>query len=278
MIHDIEYLKFVQYILDNGFKQFDRTGTGTLSVFGGQSRYDLTKGFPLLTTKRVPFQMVVKELLWFLRGQTDNSILTEQNVHIWDGNAGDSNDLGTVYGHNWRYFGAPYNGCDKDYTGKGVDQIQRVLDILDEIASGDYTNSRRMVVSSWDPVSLHEAALPPCHMSFQFLYNQTTNELSLHMYQRSADFGLGVPFNIASYSILLSVIAQMKGMVAKEFIHSFGEAHIYLDHIDQLKLQLEREPREAPKLLIGNLVDETQFDAMVANYNPHPTIKMRMSV
>ncbi len=135
-----------------------------------------------------------------------------------------------------------------------------------------------MIVTAWDPTSLQEAALPPCHMTFQFLYNQGTKELSLHMYQRSADFGLGVPFNIASYSILLSVIAQMKGMIAKEFIHSFGEAHVYLDHVEQLKLQLQRDPREAPKLLIGNLVDEKQFDAMVTNYNPHPTIKMTMSV
>jgi dihydrofolate reductase/thymidylate synthase len=283
-----QYLDLVREILEKGNRRGDRTGTGTLSVFGRSMRFDLRGGrIPLLTTKRVYWKGVVEELLWFISGSTDARVLARSGVHIWDGNTSreflDSRglthykegDIGAGYGYQWRHFGAEYKGMDADYTGQGVDQL---ADLIKTIKANP--TDRRMILSAWNPADLGKMVLPPCHMFAQFYVND--GELSCLMHQRSCDMGLGVPFNIASYALLTHMIAQVCGLRAGEFIHSMGDCHVYLNHIDALKQQLEREPRDFPTLKINpEVTDIDAFkadDFTLSDYNPHPTIAMPMAV
>ncbi|WEL37761.1 thymidylate synthase [Encephalitozoon hellem] len=284
-----QYLDLVKHILESGVKRMDRTGTGTLSVFGATMRFSLEDNtFPLLTTKRVFYKGVVEELLFFLRGQTDSKILEKKGVRIWERNGSkeflqslgidrEEGDLGPIYGFQWRHFGAPYETSGSSYEGKGVDQIKDVVDMIRK-----NPNSRRMVVCAWNPVALGEMALPPCHVLFQF--NVMEGKLNCAMYQRSGDVGLGVPFNIASYSLLTIMVAHLTGLQPGEFVHFLGDTHIYLDHVDSLRLQLERVPRPFPKLFVRpkesreRLEDFEYEDFLLVGYDPHPPIKMDMSV
>jgi thymidylate synthase len=261
-----------------------------MSVFGAGMHFSLRGGIiPLLTTKRVAWVTCLKELLWFIRGCTDNAILKEQGVHIWDANARREfldgrglthlreNDLGPVYGHQWRHFNAPYTGCDTDYSGKGVDQLASIIATLKDPAQ---RTSRRMVMSAWNPQQLDEMALPPCHVLVQFNVSEG-DLLSCALYQRSGDVGLGVPFNIASYALLTHLLAHHCGLRAHEFIYTVGNAHIYEEHICALQLQIEREPYPFPVLeIIGGpkerIEDYIPADFVVRNYTYHPPIKMEM--
>lgn len=253
---EYQYLDQIQQILSNGAKKDDRTGTGTLSIFGMQSRYSLRNNtIPLLTTKRVFWRGVVEELLWFIRGSTNAKELAQTGVHIWDANGKrefldslgltnrEEGDLGPVYGFQWRHFGAEYKTMHTDYSGKGIDQLKNVIDKIK-----NNPNDRRIIMSAWNPTDLDKMALPPCHCMVQFYV--ANNELSCQLYQRSADMGLGVPFNIASYSLLTYMIAMVCDLKPGEFIHTLGDAHIYLNHIDALKEQIKRKPRPFPKLKI----------------------------
>ncbi|KAL8464527.1 hypothetical protein ACS0TY_034159 [Phlomoides rotata] len=245
------YLRLVQEIISNGSKKDDRTGTGTLSKFGCQMRFNLRKSFPLLTTKRVFWRGVVEELLWFISGSTNATILQEKGIHIWDGNASrefldsiglthrEEGDLGPVYGFQWRHFGATYTNMHADYTGQGFDQL---LDVIDKIKNKP--DDRRIILSAWNPSDLKLMALPPCHMFAQFYV--ANGELSCQMYQRSADMGLGVPFNIASYALLTCMIAHVCGLVPGDFVHVIGDAHVYRNHITPLQEQLKKLPRPFP--------------------------------
>ncbi|OQV17793.1 Thymidylate synthase [Hypsibius exemplaris] len=291
MIHshdEQQYLDQLRYILDKGNFKDDRTGVGTLSVFGMQSRYSLRDGvFPLLTTKKVYWRAVVEELLWFIRGATNGRELSEKNVRIWDANGSrqyldsiglqhrEEGDLGPVYGFQWRHFGAEYTDCHADYTGKGVDQLKNVIETIKK-----NPNDRRMIVCAWNPADLSKMALPPCHAFAQFYV--ANGELSCQMNQRSADMGLGVPFNIASYSLLTCMIAHLTGLKPGEFIHILGDAHIYVNHVDALKQQLLRTPNPFPRLEIkrhvDNIEDFTLEDFILTGYNPHPPVKMAMAV
>ena len=285
-----QYLDFLQHILDNGFQKPDRTNTGIISTFGYQMRFDLTKGFPLLTTKRVHFKSIVHELIWFIKGDTNIKYLVDNDVRIWNewpyrnftksadfkGENQDEfveliktdlefakkhGDLGPVYGKQWRDF----NGFDQLAT------------IIDQIKNNP--DSRRLIVNSWNPPQIKDMALPPCHMMFQFYVSD--NKLSLQMYQRSADAFLGVPFNIASYALLLMLVAKVCNLEAYEFVHTVGDAHIYLNHLEQVNLQLKREPKPLPKLLLAdkvNIEDFTFDDIKLMSYNPHPTIKGKVAV
>lgn len=262
-----QYLDHLEYIFKNGAKKGDRTGVGTVSVFGWQSRYDLSEGFPMVTTKKLPFKLIAHELLWFLKGETNIQYLLDNNVHIWDAWADENGDLGPVYGKQWRSF----EGAD----GKTVDQIADLVDGLKNDPDG-----RRHIVSAWNPVEVKDMALPPCHMMFQcYVVN---GKLSLQMYQRSADMFLGVPFNIASYSLLTLMIAQVCGYEPGEFIHTFGDSHIYLNHFDQVKEQLAREPRELPQMKLNpnvkSIFDFTIDDFELVGYDPHPVIKAPVAV
>jgi thymidylate synthase len=282
------YLNTVRDILETGSKKTDRTGTGTLSKFGVQMRYDLsTDSFPLLTTKRVYWKGVVEELLWIISGKTDTNILAKKGVHFWDENTSREfldncgfldrkvGDLGPGYGFQWRHFGATYVDAQTNYVGQGVDQLAECIRKIKESP-----DDRRIVLSAWNPSDLDMMALPPCHMFCQFYVNN--GALSCQMYQRSADLGLGVPFNIASYSLLTKMIAHICGLTCGEFIHCIGDAHIYLNHIDALKKQLEREPRDFPTLRIisdkTSIDDFSEEDFELSNYNPYPNIKMKMAV
>ena len=284
-----QYLDLIRTILDTGCTKGDRTGTGTISLFGAQMRFSLRDGtLPLLTTKRVFYRGVLEELLWFLRADTDADHLAQKGVHIWDANGSreflDSrglrdnrvNDLGPVYGFQWRHFGAEYTNCDADYNGKGYDQIRQVIETLRKDP-----NDRRMIVSAWNPAALQHMALPPCHMLAQFYVNDR-RELSCMLYQRSCDMGLGVPFNIASYALLTAIIAKATGLGMGEFVHTLGDAHVYLNHVEALKQQLDRTPRAFPKLAMVNdrdaIEDFTIDDFELRDYFPHPTIKMDMAV
>ncbi|GAU98123.1 hypothetical protein RvY_09306 [Ramazzottius varieornatus] len=287
--HDEEqYLDQLRYIMDRGVIKSDRTGVGTMSVFGMQSRYSLEEGvFPLLTTKRVYWRGVVEELLWFIAGKTNAQDLRNKNVHIWDGNASrqyldsiglhhrEEGDLGPVYGFQWRHFGAEYIDCNADYSGKGIDQLQQIVDTIK-----NNPNDRRMIMCAWNPADLLKMALPPCHALVQFYVSD--GGLSCQMYQRSADMGLGVPFNIASYSLLTYMIAHVTGLRPAEFIHTLGDAHIYLNHADVLKEQVERVPRAFPKLNIKRNVDyihDFKFeDFVLTGYEPHAPLKMAMAL
>ncbi|MBP3776674.1 MAG: thymidylate synthase [Prevotella sp.] len=262
-----QYLDILNRILTEGAQKGDRTGTGTISIFGTQSRYNLDDGFPLLTTKKLYLKGIIYELLWFLKGSTNIKYLQENNVHIWDEWADENGELGPVYGHQWRSW--------PDYDGGVIDQIQYVVDQLKT-----NPNSRRMIVSAWNVAEVNKMALPPCHTIFQFYV--ADGRLSLQLYQRSADTFLGVPFNIASYALLLQMMAQVTGLKAGDFIHTTGDTHLYLNHIEQAKLQLTREPRPLPKMTINpdvkNIFDFKYEDFKLEGYDPWPHIKAEVSV
>ncbi len=262
-----QYLSLVRHILDHGAKKTDRTGTGTLSVFGGQLRFDLGDGFPLVTTKKLHLRSIIYELLWFLRGDTNVRWLHENKVTIWDEWADSNGDLGPVYGYQWRSWPAP--------DGRHIDQLAR---IIDEIKRNP--DSRRLVVSAWNVADLDRMALQPCHALFQFYV--ADGRLSCHMYQRSADVFLGVPFNIASYALLTLMVAQVCGLQPGDFVLSFGDVHLYLNHIEQAREQLSREPRPLPTMRLNpevTSIDDFKFsDFTLENYDPHPSIKAPIAV
>ncbi|XP_061255801.1 thymidylate synthase isoform X1 [Bos javanicus] len=322
---ELQYLGQIEHILRCGFRRDDRTGTGTLSVFGMQARYNLRDEFPLLTTKRVFWKGVLEELLWFIKGSTNAKELSSKGVKIWDANGSRDfldglgfsdraeGDLGPVYGFQWRHFGAEYKDMDSEYSGQGVDQLQKVIDTIKT-----NPNDRRIILCAWNPKDLPLMALPPCHALCQFYV--VNGELSCQLYQRSGDMGLGVPFNIASYALLTYMIAHITDLKPGDFVHTLGDAHIYLNHIEPLKTQalmelrgqssrsvdgdgqagtsrwapvatdterdrcceLQREPRPFPKLKIlrkVETIDDFQAeDFQIEGYNPHPTIKMEMAV
>jgi thymidylate synthase len=265
------YLDMLRFVLEHGERREDRTGTGTLSVFGYQNRYDLAQGFPLLSTKKVHFKSVVHELLWILKGETNIRGLNEAGVGIWDEWADADGELGPVYGHQWRHFGGPLGG-----PGGGVDQVREVLEQIKK-----NPRSRRLLVSAWNPVDVPRMALPPCHTLFQF-YVHTDGRLDCHLYQRSADIFLGVPFNIASYALLTHLVAQACGLKPGTFVHSFGDLHLYLNHQDQAHIQLAREPRALPHLALNPAVKDLfafkYEDISLENYDPHPAIKAQVAV
>ena len=256
-----QYLNLLNRILTEGTQKGDRTGTGTLSIFGHQMRFDLRDGFPLLTTKKLHLKSIIYELLWFLRGDTNVRYLQEHGVRIWNEWADENGELGPVYGHQWRSW--------PDYKGGTIDQIKNVVDMIKH-----NPNSRRMLVTAWNPAEVEDMALPPCHCLFQFYVAE--GRLSLQLYQRSADSFLGVPFNIASYALLLQMIAQVTGLEAGEFIHTTGDTHLYLNHLEQAKLQLTREPRPLPKMKINpdvkDIFDFKYEDFELIGYDPLPHI------
>ncbi|WP_455086240.1 thymidylate synthase [Prevotella denticola] len=262
-----QYLNLLNRILTEGSQKGDRTGTGTLSVFGNQMRFDLRDGFPLLTTKKLHLKSIIYELLWFLKGDTNVHYLQEHGVRIWNEWADENGNLGPVYGHQWRSW--------PDYKGGTIDQISNVVEKIRHCPE-----SRRMLVTAWNPAEVDEMALPPCHCLFQFYV--ADGRLSLQLYQRSADTFLGVPFNIASYALLLQMMAQVTGLEAGEFIHTTGDTHLYLNHLEQAKLQLTREPRPLPKMKINpDVKDIFSFryeDFELTDYHPWPHISAEVAV
>jgi len=263
----LPYLELLQHVLDHGDRKEDRTNTGTLSIFGHQLRFDLAAGFPLATTKKIHFHSVVHELLWFLAGDTNVRYLDEHGVKIWDEWADGTGNLGPIYGAQWRSWRAA--------DGRPIDQIRGVLDSI-----RDNPDSRRHIVSAWNVGDLPDMRLPPCHILFQF--HVVNGRLSCHLYQRSADVFLGVPFNIASYALLTMMVAQVCDLVPGEFVHSFGDAHLYLNHLDQARTQLAREPRRLPTVrlnpAIRSLFDFRFGDVTLLDYDPHPAIKAPVAV
>ncbi len=272
-----QYLDLIQHVIDNGTVKEDRTGTGTKSVFGYQMRFDLSKGFPMVTTKKLHLKSIIYELLWFLKGDTNIAYLKENGVKIWDAWADENGDLGPVYGHQWR-----------NWNDEEIDQIKEVIETIKT-----NPDSRRMLVSAWNPsvlpdtsvgfaenVNNNKAALPPCHAFFQFYVSN--GKLSCQLYQRSADIFLGVPFNIASYALLTMMIAKVAGLEYGDFVHTFGDAHIYNDHMEQINLQLSRKPKALPEMEINpnikNIFDFTFKDFNLVDYNHHPHIKGKVSV
>lgn len=262
-----QYQNLLRHILENGTRKEDRTGTGTLSCFGYQMRFDLSEGFPLLTTKKLHVKSIIHELLWFLKGDTNIKYLKENGVRIWDEWADENGDLGPVYGYQWRNWPTP--------DGGHIDQIANVVDMIRK-----KPDSRRLIVTAWNPADVERMALPPCHCLFQFYV--ADGKLSCQLYQRSADTFLGVPFNIASYALLTLMIAQVCGLEPGEFVHSFGDVHLYLNHLEQAELQLSREPRPLPKMLIDPSVKDIfafEYDHFtLQDYDPHPHIKASVSV
>ncbi len=262
-----QYLDLLDRILTEGVKKEDRTGTGTISVFGNQMRFNLEEGFPLLTTKKLHLKSIIYELLWFLRGDTNIKYLKDHGVSIWDEWADENGDLGPVYGHQWRSW--------PDENGGTIDQIQNVVNQI-----RNNPDSRRMIVSAWNVAEVERMALPPCHTMFQFYV--ANGRLSLQLYQRSADTFLGVPFNIASYALLLQMMAQVTGLKAGDFIHTTGDTHLYLNHIEQAKLQLTRSPRPLPRMVINpdvkDIFDFKYEDFQLEGYAPWPHIKAAVSV
>ncbi len=258
-----QYHELLKFVLNNGLKKEDRTGTGTISIFGYQNRYNLNEGFPLLTTKKVHFRSIVYELLWFLKGDTNIKYLKDNGVSIWNEWSDENGDLGPVYGHQWRSF-----------NGK-VDQISN---LIEEIKKN--RNSRRLIVSAWNPIDIPKMALPPCHSLFQFYVQE--DRLSCQLYQRSADAFLGVPFNIASYVLLTIMIAKVVDLKLGDFIHSFGDLHIYNNHIEQVNLQLSRNFKELPRVKLNpevkSIFDFHYEDIILENYDPHPFIKAPVAV
>ncbi len=261
------YLDLVQRILDEGVDKDDRTGTGTISVFGHQMRFDLADGFPLVTTKKVHLKSIVHELLWFLRGETNAKSLQEVGVSIWDEWAAPDGELGPVYGRQWRAWEGP--------DGRPIDQL---ADVVQQIRENP--DSRRLIVSAWNVGDVPRMALPPCHLLFQF--HVAAGRLSCQLYQRSADVFLGVPFNIASYALLTHLVARATGLEPGEFVHTFGDAHLYRNHLDQARLQLSREPRPRPELRLAPDVDDLfsfeYGDIEIVGYDPHPRIRAEVSV
>ncbi len=262
-----QYEKFLQYVYENGVMKSDRTGTGTKSVFGYQMRFNLQEGFPLVTTKKVHLKSIIHELLWFLKGETNIAYLKENGVSIWDEWADENGDLGPVYGKQWRSWSGP--------DGHVIDQITEVVETLKK-----NPDSRRMIVSAWNPADLPKMALAPCHCLFQFYV--ADGKLSCQLYQRSADIFLGVPFNIASYALLTMMLAQVTGLEYGDFVHSFGDAHIYTNHFEQVETQLSREVRSYPVMKINpevhSIFDFKFEDFELTDYNPHPAIKAPVAV
>jgi thymidylate synthase len=262
-----QYLDLLQHILDNGLQKGDRTGTGTLSVFGYQMRFDLAEGFPAVTTKKLHLRSIIHELLWFLRGDTNVGYLQENGVTIWDEWADENGDLGPVYGSQWRSWPAG--------NGRSIDQIANLITGLRR-----NPDSRRHIVSAWNPAEVDQMALPPCHCLFQFWVGN--GRLSCQLYQRSADVFLGVPFNIASYALLTQMVAQMVGLQPGEFVHTFGDAHLYLNHLEQARLQLSRQPYPLPQIQLNPAVSDLfafhYDDFQLLNYQSHPAIKAPIAV
>jgi thymidylate synthase len=261
------YLDLMRHVLETGTRKSDRTGTGTLSVFGHQMRFDLEDGFPLVTTKKVHLKSIIHELLWFLKGESNIRYLKENGVSIWDEWADEQGELGPVYGVQWRKW--------KTADGRTVDQIARVLDDLKR-----NPDSRRMIVTAWNPGEIEKMALPPCHAFFQFYVAE--GRLSCQLYQRSADIFLGVPFNIAGYSLLTMMVAQVSGLKPGEFVHTLGDAHLYSNHLEQARLQLSREPRPLPRMTINpdrrSLFEFRYEDFKLEGYDPHPAIPAPVAV
>lgn len=262
-----QYLDLMQKVLDEGQEKSDRTGTGTLSIFGHQMKFDLSKGFPLVTTKKVHLKSIIHELIWFLQGSTNISYLKENGVSIWDEWADENGDLGPVYGAQWRSWPDGNNGT--------IDQIENLINGIN-----NNPDSRRHIVSAWNPALVDEMALPPCHSLFQFYV--ANGELSCQLYQRSADIFLGVPFNIASYALLTHMIAQVCNLKAGKFVHTLGDAHLYINHLEQAKLQLSREVMELPELKLSsnveNIFDFKYEDIEIVNYESHPAISAPIAV
>ena len=262
-----QYLDLLREIRDNGVTKTDRTGVGTKSIFGHQMRFNLQDGFPLLTTKKVFLKGIIYELLWFLKGDTNIKFLTDHNVHIWDEWADENGDLGYVYGKQWRSWEAT--------DGRVIDQISQVVDLIK-----NHPDSRRILVTAWNPAEIDKMALPPCHCLFQFYV--ADGKLSCQLYQRSADTFLGVPFNIASYALLTMMLAQVCGLEPGEFIHTTGDTHIYLNHLEQVNEQLSREPRPLPKMIINpdvkSIFDFKYEDFKLEGYDPYPAIKAPVAI
>lgn len=284
---EYQYLNLIREIIETGIIKDDRTGVGTIGKFGAMMRFSLKDSFPLLTTKRVFWKAIVEELLWFIKGDTNANHLSEKGIKIWDGNSTrefldnrglhcyDEGDLGPIYGHQWRHYGAKYVDMYTNYDNQGIDQLKEVINLIKTDP-----NSRRIILMNWDVNVLKQMALVPCHIMCQF---QVCNgELNCLMYQRSCDMGLGVPFNIASYSLLTYLIAHVTGLRPGEFIHSMGDVHVYINHIEPLKVQLERKPRDFPKLIIKcdpkDITEYTIDDLELINYKPHPKINMEMAI
>lgn len=285
---EYQYLELIQKILKEGKPKGDRTGTGTISLFGAQMRFSLRDStMPLLTTKRVFWRGVVEELLWFIKGSTDAKLLSDKGVHIWDANASreflddagfcdrEEGDLGPVYGFQWRHFGAEYNGKDSNYKGQGVDQLYNLIELIKI-----NPNNRRLILTAWNPMDVHKMSLPPCHCLAQFYVSD--GELSCQLYQRSADVGLGVPFNIASYALLTHMIAHLTNLKPGDFVHTLGDAHVYMNHVEPLKEQLTRTPGQFPKInfrrKLQSIDDFTFDDIELVGYKPQCSISMKMSV
>lgn len=262
-----QYLDLMRYVQEHGVVKEDRTGTGTRSVFGYQMRFDLSAGFPVLTTKKLHLRSIIHELLWFLMGETNIGYLKENGVSIWDEWADEKGDLGPVYGHQWRSWPAA--------DGRSIDQITQLVEQIRR-----NPDSRRLIVTAWNPAEVEHMALPPCHCLFQFYVAE--GRLSCQLYQRSADIFLGVPFNIASYSLLTMMLAQVTGLLPGDFVHTFGDAHLYINHLEQAKLQLSRKPRKLPAMRINPDVDDIfsfRFkDFELVDYTPHPHIKAPVAV
>lgn len=262
-----QYHDLLQRVLDEGARKEDRTGTGTISVFGHQMRFNLQEGFPLVTTKKLHLKSIIHELLWFLKGSTNIQYLKENGVRIWDEWADDNGDLGPVYGYQWRSWPKP--------DGSSVDQISRIIEDLK-----NKPDSRRHIVSAWNVAQVEDMALPPCHLLFQFYV--ADGKLSCQLYQRSADLFLGVPFNIASYALLTHMVAQVCNLEVGDFVHTFGDAHIYLNHLEQVNTQLQRDHRSLPQLKMNpevkNIFQFTFDDFTIENYDPHPLIKAAVAV